>query len=1395
MKIIVNLIMVATLFKFTPVATFDGKEVYTIEELKKCLHPQFQNSTNCNGNPKAKCYCDTTLDQETDTTASEYCKNLNGEIINKRKNVCRHYLQNSEEYFNVTELFQNCKDKEGAISYGCIGNPKNICKCKSIFLWYVTRREASKICKEGNGLLAGSDKNAETFFEHLSKKNPISQIIKKYTRFNLEENKSTEVDWSKPENRLTDLGEDSASENDQIPFVCEFKITDDLKYLKQSSLDKCKIWDIQYPYGCMGNSQRKCSCMTAFQHPKSKEVAEKYCKEAKGTLASNISIEDLKYIFLGLLKKKRKNICTTPVFYIGDGRYINITWPKSCEANEVAPKINEAKETAEESPFLCEISVTDKLEFLDTDKLKLCQLHQIQKPYNCIGDSNRICPCMTVLLHPKSRVEADKFCKDSNGKFSLGSSYDFQRMLKHILALNGNSIKNHALFFVGDEKYIEVDWSKEPDFAITIKKLPAEMKTTSMAFLCDFPIDDSIDFIDSDKVKQCKNNEIQMVYDCSDKTHGICPCMTAFLKPLPREEASSKCESLSGVPSKTSCNDLKGFLGHLKAENPVNIKEYTRFSFGDDKVGNVDWSNDSEIKVECSTVVTETGSEKSSFICDLPIIPEELKDCNNKTIQTSYNCVGNTRGSCPCMTLFLKPRTREEAAEICKLGGGTLTEPSSGILNYVIERNSEVSNTIKQGNKFIVGGNQYIDVTHAKDEKKITYQNAKSKSNQKQFPFICNLDTKDGKHRVNFEHLKSCENNKTQMHYNCLGNSRKKCPCLTALLFPASNKEAADSCRKADGTLVEGSPSALRKFLKHLQVNNADTITEFTKFTLEGNKQVDIDWSNLDTGVSIKDAENTKDINRRAFICNIPTKDDVNHIDLKDLKSCKIKEIQKLYCSEETNGICTCITAFQQPHSRNEASETCKSMGGELTKGNRTDLEGFFDYLKSENDDSVKDNIKFTVDGNKHVDIEWPEDSNVKIAINDDDADVSNSNFLCNIYIPSEELKACKNEKIQSPYKCVGNTRGKCPCMTAFHLPVYREQATEICKNDGAMLTNGSSSYLKRYFNHLKTKNDETIKNHSQYIIGNNKYVDVDWSKADPTITIQEATTESNKRKMSFLCDYMIEDQPSRISIQELKACENKKIQKRFNCIGNERGKCQCMTAFNHTIPRDDATNICEQLDEGKLNKEFMSSDSEFHIFKKFLRKFRDENGDMIKEQTKFFIGNNKYAVVDWSKDLESGITVKDIPNKTMMTEISSLCVSPIQDNIKFIDYTELKNCGNKKIQKSYECVGNDRENCMCMTALLSQTSRKEAVEICERLDGSLSSASLDTIKRHMLHLKENNDESIKEYTEFIIDSGSYVDVDWSKELETRTTILETKDETKNMAFLCELRVRSNVKS
>jgi hypothetical protein len=121
------------------------------------------------------------------------------------------------------------------------------------------------------------------------------------------------------------------------------------------------------------------------------------------------------------------------------------------------------------------------------------------------------------------------------------------------------------------------------------------------------------------------------------------------------------------------------------------------------------------------------------------------------------------------------------------------------------------------------------------------------------------------------------------------------------------------------------------------------------------------------------------------------------------------------------------------------------------------------------------------------------------------------------------------------------------------------------------------------------------------------------------------------------------------------------------------------MTSLNHPVSKEDAAEICMQLLKGKLNKEFMSS--QFHIFKRFLRNSRDKNGDMIKEQTNYFVGDDKYAVVDWSKDLESGITVKDITSET--TKISLLCVSLIQDNIKFIDYTELKDCENRKKIKS----------------------------------------------------------------------------------------------------------------
>ena len=69
---------------------------------------------------------------------------------------------------------------------------------KVFFLWNIKRKEASKICKEENGVLTGSNLLTEIFFEHLSSKIPINKSIRNYTRFNLEENKSTDVDGSKP---------------------------------------------------------------------------------------------------------------------------------------------------------------------------------------------------------------------------------------------------------------------------------------------------------------------------------------------------------------------------------------------------------------------------------------------------------------------------------------------------------------------------------------------------------------------------------------------------------------------------------------------------------------------------------------------------------------------------------------------------------------------------------------------------------------------------------------------------------------------------------------------------------------------------------------------------------------------------------------------------------------------------------------------------------------------------------------------------------------------------------------------------------------------------------------------------------------------------------------------
>ena len=186
-KLIVSFIIVAILFKFTAVTNFGEKVTSTIEVY---LHPELQNSTNSLGNSKIKWYCETTLKHLTYGMASEDLEKVNGNIEDKRMNFGRRFLQNSLYYFNATDLLQKSKDKLTAISNSCIGNLKRFTS-ESIFLRNITRKEASKICKEDNEELPDPDHKPEIFLEHQSNQNATSQNC---TLFHLEKNKSTYVE-------------------------------------------------------------------------------------------------------------------------------------------------------------------------------------------------------------------------------------------------------------------------------------------------------------------------------------------------------------------------------------------------------------------------------------------------------------------------------------------------------------------------------------------------------------------------------------------------------------------------------------------------------------------------------------------------------------------------------------------------------------------------------------------------------------------------------------------------------------------------------------------------------------------------------------------------------------------------------------------------------------------------------------------------------------------------------------------------------------------------------------------------------------------------------------------------------------------------------------------------
>ncbi|KAK2715570.1 hypothetical protein QYM36_010226, partial [Artemia franciscana] len=996
MKIVVTTIIVATLLKFTTVAAFDEQGTIATDKLKamkECIGPL--QKSNCEGKPRGLCSCKT-LFLWTDRTAPEYCEKLVGDLteyffleleenwkagISKHFNtlrdeknfkgindtdkiwVCEHKLQDGPMYFDVSKL-RHCKNRKSKISYGCVGNPKRKCICESAFLWEVTRKEASEICKKGNGKLTGHDETAEIFFDHLKHKFPINNTITNFKRFNLEENVSTKVDWSEPKGKkLTD--ENSTSENTYMPFVCEFTITDDLKYLKTSSLKDCNIYDIQYPYDCLGNTKGKCSCLTALQHPKSRKEAKEYCEEANGRL-SNASKIELNYIFDRLYAKKRKNIDTTNLFSVGGGRYIKINW-----SNAPNSRVTEMEETAEtlkmDMPFLCELIVNDKLEFVDKDKLKLCKLHKIQKLYNCSGG---MCLCMAALQHPISREEAKEFCAESNGILTMGSSKNITRLLKYLMDLNGDIVKKHTQFFIGDEKFIM-------KIVVTTIIVATLLKFTTVAAF------DEQGTIATDKLKAMK--------EC---------------------------------------------IGPLQKSN----------------------------------------------------------------------CEGKPRGLCSCKTLFLW--TDRTAPEYCEKLVGDLTE----YFFLELEENWKA------------GISKHFNTL--RDEKNFKGINDTDKI------WVCEHKLQDGPMYFDVSKLRHCKNRKSKISYGCVGNPKRKCICESAFLWEVTRKEASEICKKGNGKLT-GHDETAEIFFDHLKhkfpINN--TITNFKRFNLEENVSTKVDWSEP-KGKKLTDENSTSENTYMPFVCEFTITDDLKYLKTSSLKDCNIYDIQYPYdCLGNTKGKCSCLTALQHPKSRKEAKEYCEEANGRLSNASKIELNYIFDRLYAKKRKNIDTTNLFSVGGGRYIKINWSNAPNSRVTEMEETAETLKMDmpFLCELivndkleFVDKDKLKLCKLHKIQKLYNCSG---GMCLCMAALQHPISREEAKEFCAESNGILTMGSSKNITRLLKYLMDLNGDIVKKHTQFFIGDEKFVEVDWSKEpDPVLTIKNLTKETRTTKMAFLCDFPIQD-------------------------------------------------------------------------------------------------------------------------------------------------------------------------------------------------------------------------------------------------------------------------------
>ena len=526
-----------------------------------------------------------------------------------------------------------------------------------------------------------------------------------------------------------------------------------------------------------------------------------------------------------------------------------------------------------------------------------CNDKHHQKTKGCTGNFKGKCKCQTNILNfsKVEKQEAVKICNKENGKL------------------------------------VELKLSK----------------------VCEKEIPDKFSHLDIHTLRQCKNNKIQMYFNCTGQGRE-CLCMTAILQLPNKEEAQIYCNNINGriVPRNSPNKNDTNFVNHLIKEESIEK-----------------W-DDSFI---CETKIKDDNLDRVDF--------ENLKLCQNKRFQKPHKCIASPSKKCKCITFFQQPLEHNNALQICQKMEGTLPnsifkEELELILDYWRTQNE---NTVVK-NQQIMFEDKSAMIERSNGKK--PHVNILT-SSPKKGSFMCMSDINDEYSRIDWDEMKKCSNKKIQKSYQCIANPQENCKCMTFFQQHLEKNEAIEQCKNMGGNLVDSSfkDELEESYLNHWKSKSGEKFKKNTRIMFKDNKSGIIDWSEeINPLVNITDESPEKE----SFICESDIKDDYSHIDLTDLNKCSNEKIQKSYqCIANPQENCKCMTFFQQHLEKNEAIEQCENMGGNLVDSSFKDEleESFLNYWKSNSADTFKKNTDLIFGDDQYAEIDWSNNKQPQVII------------------------------------------------------------------------------------------------------------------------------------------------------------------------------------------------------------------------------------------------------------------------------------------------------------------------------------------------------------------------------------------------------------------------------